>query len=184
MRTARIPIYGLTPFLFLTRLPTSNPSSFLPVNRKDVNNYKLTTNEKEENMKTLIAICMMLALMAGSGCQSTKVSGQGGIVPVNEEFNITVPASNTVKQGAETTIAVSLNRGAYFKRDVQLDIQAEGIRVTPSNVLIKASDKPDVKLHIAADRDAALGEYPVSVKGTPTIGEPTSIKFTVKVVAQ
>src|ERR1035441_5716676 len=84
--------------LFLTRLPTSNPSSFLPVDRKDVNNYKLTTNEKEENMKTLIAICMMLALMAGSGCQSTKVSGQGGIVPVNEEFNITVPASNTVKQ--------------------------------------------------------------------------------------
>src|ERR1022692_2402272 len=42
--------------LFLTRLPTSNPSSFLPVDRKDVNNYKLTTNEKEENMKTLIAI--------------------------------------------------------------------------------------------------------------------------------
>ena len=135
-------------------------------------------------MKTLIAICMMLALMAGSGCQSTKVSGQGGIVPVNEEFNITVPASNTVKQGAELTVVVSLSRGAYFKRDVQLDIKANGISVTPNSVLIKASDKPDVNLHIAAERDAALGEYSVSVTGTPTVGEPTSTTFTVKVVAQ
>jgi uncharacterized membrane protein len=67
---------------------------------------------------------------------------------------------------------------------VQLDIKANGIGVTPSNVLIKASDKPEVKLHIAAARDAALGEYSVSVKGTPTIGEPTSTTFTVKVVAQ
>ena len=135
-------------------------------------------------MKTLIAMFMVLALMAGSGCQSTKVSGQGGVVPVNEEFSITVPTSNTVKQGAETTVIVLLNRGAYFKRDVQLDIKANGISVTPNSVLIKASDKPDVNLHIAAERDAALGEYSVSVKGTPTIGEPTSTTFTVKVLAQ
>ena len=135
-------------------------------------------------MKTLIAMFMMLALMAGSGCQSTKVSEQGGIAPVNEEFNITVPTPNTVKQGAETTIIVLLSRGAYFKQDVQLDIKADGISVTPSNVLIKASDKPDVNLHIAAERDAALGEYSVSVTGTPTVGEPTKATFTVKVVVQ
>jgi uncharacterized membrane protein len=143
-----------------------------------------TTNGKKDNMKTLIAMFMMLALMAGSGCQSTKNSGQGGIVPVNEQFSITVPASNTIKQGAETTITVSLNRADYFKQDVQLDIEATGIRVLPSRTLIKASDKPSVKLQIEADRDAALGEYRVSVKGTPTSGNPTSIVFTVTVEAR
>ena len=102
---------------------------------------------------------------------------------MNEQFSINVPTSYTVKQGAETTISVSLNRGDYFKQDVQLDIEATGIRVSPSHTLIKASDKPGVKLQIAADRDAAIGEYRVTVKGTPTIGNPTSIVFTVKVEA-
>ena len=135
-------------------------------------------------MKTPIAVFMTLALIAVSGCQSTKDSGQGGIVTVNEEFSITVPTSYTVKQGAETTITVTLNRGAYFKQDVKLNVEATGIRVSPTHVLVKAGDKPGVKLQIAADRDAAIGEYRVSVKGTPTTGNSTSIVFTVKVEAQ
>jgi hypothetical protein len=32
-------------------------------------------------------------------------------------------------------------------------------------------------------KDAALGEYIVSVTGTPTTGEPTSVEFKVKVVS-
>jgi len=32
--------------------------------------------------------------------------------------------------------------------------------------------------------DAAIGDYRVSVKGTPTTGEPTSTEFLVKVIAQ
>ena len=137
-------------------------------------------------MKTAIAISMMLALAMLSGCRTT--SRQGGIVPVNEEFSMTVPKSNTVKQGGDTTITLSLNRGAYFKRDVQLDIKTEGISATPTSVLVKASDKPDVHFQIAVARDAALGEYRVTVKATPTTGEPTgeptSTDFTVKVVAE
>ena len=134
-------------------------------------------------MKTLMAVFMVLTLMTASGCQSTKASKQGGIAPVNEQFNIVVPTSSTIKQGAGTTVTVSLNRGAYFKRDVKLDFETQGIHVAPNNVMVKASDTPDVFLQITADKDAALGEYSVSVTGTPTSGEPTSVKFMVKVEA-
>jgi uncharacterized membrane protein len=134
-------------------------------------------------MKTFLAIFMTLTLITGFGCQSTKASKQGGIMPVNEQFSIIVPTTNTVKQGSEAVVDVSLNRGAYFKRDVQLDIKADGIRVTPGSILVKASDLPDVKLKITADKDSALGEYIVTVKGTPESGEPTSVKFPVKVEA-
>ena len=135
-------------------------------------------------MKTVSSICMMLVLAVAAGCFSTKESRQGGIVPINEEFSITVPASNTLKQGAHKNIIISVNRGAYFKQDVQLYINTEGISVTPSYALVKASDKPEVHFQIAAARDAAIGEYRVSVKGMPMTGDPTSTVFTVKVLAQ
>ena len=133
-------------------------------------------------MKTLIATFTMLALITvSSGCWNT--SSQGGTAPVNEEFNITVPTSISVKQGDATTITVSLKRGANFKRDVQLELTADGISVTPRNVLVKASDTPDVQIKIMAAKDAALGEYTVNVKGTPTTGQPASTGCKVKVVA-
>jgi uncharacterized membrane protein len=77
-----------------------------------------------------------------------------------------------------------LSRGPYFKRDVQLDIKTDGIDVTPNSVFVKASDKPEVQLHVAASREAALGEYRVSVTGTPTTGKPAVTLFIVKVIPQ
>jgi uncharacterized membrane protein len=103
----------------------------------------------------------------------------------NEGFRIGVPTFTTdVKQGEVQTVTVSLKRDSLFKLDVTLQVKAaRGISVEPSSVTIKASDKPDVQLQIAAPKDAALGEYPVVVKGTPETGEPTSVGFTVKVVS-
>lgn len=132
-------------------------------------------------MKMIIAVGMMLSLMMVSGCRST-VSPQGGIKQQDREFTISVPTYNTVKQGESATINISLNRGSYFKRDVQLDITSDGLSVTPSGILIKASEKPEAQLQVAAARDAALGEYRIYVKGTPTTGKTTSTEFTVKVV--
>ena len=103
---------------------------------------------------------------------------------MDEQFSITVPAETTLKQGTETPINVVLNRGPYFKRDVQLDIRTEGINVTPNSVLVKASDSPEVQLQIVASRQAALGEYRVTVTGTPTTGKPAVTLFIVRVIAQ
>ena len=99
-------------------------------------------------------------------------------------FSITVPKSNTVQQGDEITVPIVLNRGADFKRDVQLDMRTEGIEVIPESVLVKASDKPVVQCDIRVSREAALGDYRVFVTGTPTTGKPASTVFIVKVTAQ
>lgn len=136
-------------------------------------------------MKFLTVAFMTLTLLAASGCWwTTHDSSKGGITPVNEEFSITVPSSATVKQGGETTVEVSLNRGDYFKQDVQLNIMANGIRVAPTSILVKAGDKPAVNVKITAAGDLALGDYTVSVTGMPTTGRPASTSFTVTVPAK
>ncbi len=136
------------------------------------------------NMKTLIAIFMLAGLVVVSGCWSTQESTQGGIAPVNEEFSITVPSTTTIKQGEQAAITVTLNRGAFFKRDVQLDLKADGIAILPTEILVKASDKPDVKVQLTVAKIAAIGDYRVSVTGTPSSGKAASTVFIVKVIAQ
>lgn len=135
-------------------------------------------------MKTAITIVMTLAVAAVLGCQSS--SPRGGGMARDEGFKVVVPSSTTeIKQGEVQTVAVSLQRGEFFKRDVKLEIKpTKGISVDPTNALVKASDKPDVQLRITAAKNAALGEYRVYVTGAPATGEPTSVEFTVKVVAK
>jgi uncharacterized membrane protein len=134
-------------------------------------------------MKTAIVIVMTFALAALSGCQSS--SPRGGGMTGDVGFKVTVPSLDTsVQQGDVRAVTVSLQRGKYFKQDVRLQVQAaEGISVGPTDILVKASESPDVQLRIATTKNTALGSYIVSVKGTPKTGEPTSTAFTVKVVA-
>ena len=83
------------------------------------------------------------------------------------------------------TLSLSLERGDSFKQDVTLEIKlskGEGITFDPAKVLVKAGDKPDVQIQVSAAEDAAVGEYKVSVTGTPTTGEPTATEFNVNVV--
>jgi uncharacterized membrane protein len=135
-------------------------------------------------MKTTIAIVMALVLTAVFGCQSS--GARGGGASTDEGFRIGVPSMDTdIKQGELQTVTTSVNRGDYFKRDVTLDISTtEGLKVEPSNIVVKASDVPDVQLRLTAARNAALGDYRVLVKGTPEDGQATSAAFTVKVIAQ
>jgi uncharacterized membrane protein len=104
----------------------------------------------------------------------------------DEGFRISAPTFDTsVKQGETQLIAVSLQRDSHFKRDVKLEVKAsKGISVEPSSIWVKASDKPDVQFKVSAAKDAALGEYPVVVKGTPETGAATSVGFAVNVVAR
>ena len=135
-------------------------------------------------MKTTIAIVIALALTVVVGCQSS--GSRGGGVAKDDGFRIAVPSFETdIKQGELQTVTVSVRRGDDFKQDVKLEIKTtKGISVEPASVLVKASDKPDVQLRIAASKDAALGECRVHVTGTPGTGEPTSADFNVKVVAR
>lgn len=132
-------------------------------------------------MKKLITICMMLTLITLSGCMNT--SKQGGIAPTNEQFSITVPSSITLIQGATQAVTVSFDRGSDFKQDVMLNIKANDISVTPTSVLLKAGDKPEVQIQVTAVKDAALGNYMLSVRAIPAFGNPTSAVCTITVVA-
>jgi len=138
----------------------------------------------KSSLKSRIALLMMLALMTASGCQTTKVSSAGGVVPLQQQFSISVPSGLSVKQGASTTMTFSLNRGADFKRDVQLTVDTNGLNITPTAILIQASDKPDVQLALNVPRDAAIGDYRITVSGKPDSGDATSTMFIIKVVAQ
>ena len=139
---------------------------------------------KEQKMRNVITIALMLAVVAMCGCQSS--SPRGGSVIKGEGFKIAAPTFTTViKQGETQSVAVLLKRGDYFKQDVKLQIEAaEGISVEPTSVTVKASDRPDMQLMITVDQNAALGEYRVSVKGTPETGESTSTEFNVRVVSR
>jgi uncharacterized membrane protein len=135
-------------------------------------------------MKKVIAITVVLTLVLAAVSSGTD-SPKGGSVGKGEGFKIDVPSSDTkVKPGETQTVTIKLQRGESFKQDVKLQIEAaKGISVDPAKVLVKAGDKPDVQLTITVPKDAALGEYKVSVTGTPTTGEPTSVEFKVKVIA-
>jgi len=137
-------------------------------------------------MKTMIGILLAMAVAAASGvgCVSSQDSPQGGVTPKDQEFSISVPTSDTLKQGVGKEFTVSLNRGADFKQDVMLNVKSEGISVIPDNVMVRASDKPDVKFQLVVAKFAALGDYRVSVKGTPETGDSTSMEFIVTVVDQ
>jgi uncharacterized membrane protein len=141
------------------------------------------TLRKEKKMKNAITIVMALVLATVSGCESSSQSG--GSASKGEGFKVAVPTFSTeVKQGEVQIVTVSLERGEYFKQDVKLQITAsKGISVDPTSVIIKASDKPGVQLRIAVAKDAAIGEYKVSVTGTPKTGASTSTEFNVKVVS-
>ncbi len=137
-------------------------------------------------MKKLLAITIVLTLVLAAVSLATD-SPKGGSVAKGEGFYISVPSFDTkVKQGETQVVTIKLERGESFKQDVTLEIKlskGEGISVDPAKVIVKASDKPDVQIKIMVPKDAALGEYNISVTGTPTTGEPTSVEFKVKVIA-
>jgi uncharacterized membrane protein len=133
-------------------------------------------------MKKVIMIAVTLALATVLGCYSS--SEKGGSVVKGEGFKIAVPTFEIeIKQGETQSLTISLERGESFKQDVKLEFKAaKGISIEPTNVMVKASDKPEVPLGITVPKDAALGAYSISVKGTPKTGEPTSTEFNVKVI--
>lgn len=132
-------------------------------------------------MKVAMVCIVTLGFLAVAGCQSSP----GGGMAKEETFKIVVPMMDQkIKQGETQMVTVSLNRGDYFRQDVKLEITApKGISVDPAAITVKAGDKPDVPLRVTVPKDAALEKFKVYVRGTPGTGQPTSIDFTVQVVA-
>jgi uncharacterized membrane protein len=135
-------------------------------------------------MRTVIALVMTLGLMGICGCRSS--STQGGPMEKNHGFKIVARRFTLdLDQGDVKTIKVSLKRGDYFKQHVHLKVSVpENLTIDPNDIVVKASDQPDVELKITAATDAALGKYRIGIKATPETGEATSAELVVKVKAR
>ena len=134
-------------------------------------------------MKTLNLSVAALVLAGMLGCATS--SPRGGGMSYDEGFNVVIPHSEIeLQQGAVQTQNLTLLRGDNFKQNVKLAFKADkGISVDPSSLTIKASAQPEAQIRVGAAKDAALGEYRVTLTGTPDHGEQTHAEFRVKVVA-
>lgn len=134
-------------------------------------------------MRIVLTIAMALLCGALAGCQSS--SPRGGSIAKDEGFKVVVPGTDTeIKQGEVQTVAVTVERGESFKRDVKLEVSpSKGLSIDPSTMTVRASARPDVQLRVTAAKNAAIGDYRIRVKATPDSGEATTVEFVVKVVA-
>lgn len=114
---------------------------------------------------------------------STNLTGGG-----KDTFSLKGPATaTTIKQGDKQTLEVSLDRGKEFKEAIKLSADApKGITADLGKKTIEASDPAELKvtLTVSVDKDAAVGEHVIHVKGTPDKGSPTSVDVKVKVDAK
>jgi hypothetical protein len=128
-----------------------------------------------------------MALAVSFGCNTNKSApgGPGAQAAREDMFTLNVPSTTTtIKQGQAKDITIAVHRGKDFKQDVKLSeiTEGKGLTVTPNPAELKASDKStDLRFHVEAATDAAIGEHKVTVKATPQTGSPTESTFTVKV---
>jgi len=132
--------------------------------------------------KRLGTLAALVALAGMFGCQTS--SPRGGGMASEDSFRIMIPEQQLqLRQGAVQTIDVTLSRGDLFKQDVKMDVRSapQGLSVDPNNFVIKASDRPLSQVRITAAKDAALGEYRVTLTGTPQNGQPAMAEIRVNV---
>lgn len=151
---------------------------------KNTNTTPRIKSNASNRIPVLAAGILSLVLLITTGCQTKTVSTKGGIVTLDEQFSIAVPSNKTLKQGTETPMTIVLNRGADFKRDVELEIKSDGITVMPKSVVVKGSDKAEAQVQLVVSREVALGQYHITITGTPKVGKPATTALTVEVVGQ
>ena len=145
-------------------------------------------------MKKRCAILIVSAFVVALGCNKSEPGGPGAKkadnksvvtgAPKHETFRISAPATTTtLKQGEKKEIDVTVDRSSDFKQDVTLAFKGDsGVTVTPSSATVKASDRDTkVKVTVAADKDASIGEATIHVTATPQTGESTQANFKVNV---
>jgi hypothetical protein len=122
---------------------------------------------KECKMRTVTAIVVAMGLSALAGCQSSGSRGGTAGTSRQQGFTIAAPTFDTnIHQGEVQTVTVSIVRDDYFKQGVNLALDTTpGLALDPATVLVKADDKPDVKVRITASKEAAFGEYQINVNG-------------------
>jgi uncharacterized membrane protein len=131
-------------------------------------------------MRTLLSLAALAALTI-TGCQQ---SSEGGTPGTKANFKIEGPVTGeTIKQGEQDTIDLSINRGSDFKKDVKLAADAPAkIKAELNKTMVKASEDTKFNMTVTVDKDAPIGDHVIKVTGTPEGGgSPTSLDVKIKV---
>ena len=119
-------------------------------------------------MRTVLSLAALAALTI-TGCQQ---SSEGGTPGTKANFKIEGPVTGeTIKQGEQDTIDLSINRGSDFKKDVKLAADAPAkIKAELNKTMVKASEDTKFTMTVTVDKDAPIGDHIVKVTGTPEGG--------------
>jgi uncharacterized membrane protein len=131
-------------------------------------------------MRILLSLTALTAI-AIAGCQQ---SSEGGTPGSKANFKIEGPlTSETIKQGNQDTLKLSINRGSEFKKDVRLKAEApDKIKAELSKSMVKSSEETDFTMTVSVDKEASIGDHVIKVIGTPEGGgSPTSLDVKIKV---
>jgi len=119
-------------------------------------------------MRIFLSLAALTAVLF-TGCQQ---SSEGGTPGTKANFKIEGPVTGeTIKQGEQDTINLSINRGSDFKKDVRLKAEApDKIKAELSKPMVKASEDEKFTMNVTVDKDAAIGDHVIKVTGTPEGG--------------
>jgi len=144
-------------------------------------------------MRTITAGLVTLGLVALVGCNTSPPGGSGGsrgtgasgATSSNAMFKIKPPTlSTTLKQGESKEVEITLDRGSAFHDDVTLDFKdsnGQGLKIEPSEKVVKASDPEKVMVKFVSDASTSVGDHKIVVTGKPGSGSTVAADFTVKV---
>jgi uncharacterized membrane protein len=130
-------------------------------------------------MKRLFVGALAVALLAAGGCIWSNSGGTGKA----DSFTLAGPPRTTaLKQGETQTVKITVQRGTDFKQAVKLtaDKPPQGVKVEFIPADVKPGDR-EAEMKITADKDAAVGEHAIVVKGAPESGSGQSVDVKVKV---
>jgi hypothetical protein len=144
-------------------------------------------------MKTSFAGLLISALMALAPCSPVSAQGGPGVTTPRQRqpaygeaektFNLSVPRlSTTLHQGETKEVAIGIERGKNFERDVTFEFAEgpEGVTIASSSPIIKHGDTA-AKVTLKAAAHASLGDFTAKVTGHPTEGPNSSSEFKITV---
>jgi hypothetical protein len=92
-------------------------------------------------------------------------------VSIKDSYTFKLPGRVQLKQGAEATVSVEIQRQPKSNSDVTIKFSElpSGVTMEPSTAVIKAADAA-TRFQLKASTDAALGRFNINVTGSSQDG--------------
>ena len=149
-------------------------------------------------MRKLLTVLAVGTLTALLGCNNAGTPGGAGatkkdkdgnpvksrVTTAEDTFTLKTPMTSTsIKQGEKTNVKIGISRGKNFGEDVALSFSEppKGVTISPAKASLPAGEN-EVTINVEAAKEAALGDFVITVTGKPAKGPDAqnTFKITVK----